>query len=92
MQGRSTIQAIGEGEERQQQLFLAQLSGQEEVPATNSQATGTADFEAIGEDSITYSVDATDIQGATAGHIHTGNPGEKRTYSSYTIQKRFSCQ
>jgi hypothetical protein len=75
-QGRYTIQAIGQGEERQQQLFLARLSGQEEVPPTNSQATGAAEFELIGEDSMGYSLDATNIEAATAAHIHSGFLGE----------------
>ena len=75
-QGRYTIEALGEGGGEQQHQFSAQLSGQEEVPATDSQATGTAGFEVTGEDSITYSVDATDIQGVTAGHIHSGKQGE----------------
>jgi hypothetical protein len=55
--------------------FTAQLSGQQEVPPTNSQATGTAGFTVVGE-SIKYSVNASDIQDATAGHLHLGKPGQ----------------
>jgi hypothetical protein len=60
----------------QEQKFMAKLSGQDEVPPTNSQATGMAEFTPMGTDSVMYSVNATNIQGATAGHIHSGKPGE----------------
>lgn len=56
--------------------FSAQLSGQEEVPPVETQATGTAQFELMGEDTISYTVDASDIQAVTAGHIHSGPAGE----------------
>ena len=55
---------------------MAKLSGQDEVPPTNSQATGMAEFTPMGTDSVMYSVNATNIQDATAGHIHSGKPGE----------------
>ena len=60
----------------QEQKFMAKLSGQDEVPPTNSQATGNAEFTPMGTDSVMYSVNATNIQGVTAGHIHSGKPGE----------------
>jgi hypothetical protein len=59
----------------QEQKFVATLSGQEEVPPTNSQATGMADFTITGENAE-YSVNASNIQGVTAGHIHSGGQGE----------------
>ena len=59
----------------QEQKFVATLSGQEEVPPTNSQATGMADFTITGENAE-YSVNASNIQGVTAGHIHSGKQGE----------------
>lgn len=59
----------------QEQKFVATLSGQEEVPPTNSQATGMADFTITGEN-VEYSVNASNIQGVTAGHIHSGGQGE----------------
>jgi hypothetical protein len=59
----------------QEQKFVATLSGQEEVPPTNSQATGMADFIITGENAE-YSVNASNIQGVTAGHIHSGGQGE----------------
>jgi hypothetical protein len=59
----------------QEQRFTAQLTGQVEVPPTNSQATGMAEFTVVGQ-SIEYTVNASNIQGVTAGHIHAGKPGE----------------
>jgi hypothetical protein len=35
-----------------------------------------AQFDVMGEDSISYTVNATDIQAVTAGHIHSGHLGE----------------
>ncbi len=60
----------------QEQKFMTKLSGQDEVPPTNSQATGNAEFTPMGTDSVMYSVNATNLQDATAGHIHIGRPGE----------------
>ncbi len=60
----------------QEQKFMATLSGQEEVPPTESQATGMAEFTVMGADSVAYTVNASDIQGVTAGHIHSGKQGE----------------
>ena len=55
----------------QEQKFVATLSGQEEVPPTNSQATGMAEVTLSGENTE-YSVNASNMQGVTAGHIHSG--------------------
>jgi hypothetical protein len=60
----------------QEQRAIANLSGQEEVPPVQTQATGIAEFTLMGMDSVVYSVNATNIEGATAGHIHLGKPGE----------------
>ena len=59
----------------QEQKFTATLSAQEEVLPTNSQATGMSDLTAAGG-GIEYTVDASNIQGITAGHIHSGKQGE----------------
>jgi hypothetical protein len=60
----------------QEQRAIANLSGQEEVPPVQTQSTGMADFTLIGMESVNYTVNASNIQGATAGHIHLGKPGE----------------
>jgi hypothetical protein len=56
--------------------FNATLTGGEEVPPVETQASGTAQFQMLAENAMSYTVNATEIQGVTAGHIHTGNPGE----------------
>jgi CHRD domain-containing protein len=60
----------------QEQRAAANLSGQEEVPPVQTQATGVAEFTLMGMDLVNYTVNASNIQGATAGHIHLGKPGE----------------
>jgi len=47
-------------------------------PPVETNATGEADISAytVAKDSITYSVNAKNIRGVTAGHIHFGKPSE----------------
>jgi len=58
--------------------IIFSLTGSEEVPPVKTNATGKADISAytVAKDSITYSVNATNIKGVTEGHIHFGKPGE----------------
>ena len=58
--------------------FGFNLTGSEEVPPVQTNATGMAEISAytVAGDSITYSVNAMNIQDVTAGHIHLGKPGE----------------
>jgi hypothetical protein len=51
------------------QKIIMNLSGSEEVPPVQTEATGVAEF-TPGEDSVAYSINATNIEGVTAGHIH----------------------
>jgi hypothetical protein len=55
--------------------IVMNLSGSEEVPPVQTEATGVAEF-IPGEDSVAYIVNATNIEGVTAGHIHLGKQGE----------------
>lgn len=71
----ASVTALTDSALAQQQKFAAKLSGQEVVPPTNSQATGSAEFTVAGQ-SIEYTVNASNIQGATAGHLYLGTPGE----------------
>ena len=59
---------------QEDQKFVAVLSPMEGVPPVNSQATGIAEFTVVG-DTIKYTVNASDIQGATSAHIHLGAKG-----------------
>jgi CHRD domain len=56
--------------------IVVNLTGSEEVPPVQTEATGIAEFIPMGMDSVDYSVNATNIQGVTAGHIHLGAKGE----------------
>jgi hypothetical protein len=58
--------------------FGFNLTGSEEVPPVQTNATGMADISSytVAGDSITYSVNATNIKDVTAGHIHFGKQGE----------------
>jgi hypothetical protein len=53
------------------------LSGDQEVPPVDTQAAGIADFSPSNDgDSIDYTINADDIGGVTAGHIHYGIEGQ----------------
>jgi hypothetical protein len=56
--------------------FPYDLSGSEEVPPVQTDATGVIEITPMGADSIAYSVNATNIEGVTAGHMHLGKQGE----------------
>jgi hypothetical protein len=55
--------------------FSALLTGDEEVPAVPTTATGTATLSVDG-DQITYAVEVTDLQNAVVAHIHIAPEGE----------------
>ncbi|MDQ4073380.1 MAG: CHRD domain-containing protein [Thermoproteota archaeon] len=58
--------------------LVANLSGQEEVPPVDTQATGMAEFTPVipSNETVDFNVNATNIQGVTAGHIHNAPQGE----------------
>jgi hypothetical protein len=58
--------------------IVIMLTGGEEVPPVQTNATGMAEITPVAPtfDSIDYNVNATNIEGATAGHVHLGKPGE----------------
>lgn len=58
------------------EVFVATLSGAEEVPARPTAANGSAQI-IIDGDQITYAIEVDDINSITAAHIHAvpGSPG-----------------
>ena len=56
--------------------FAYNLSGSEEVPPVQTDATGVIEITPMGADSVAYSVNATNIEGVAGGHIHLGKQGE----------------
>jgi hypothetical protein len=66
----------GEQQQQQQKRFITELTGFEEVPpVNNTSAIGVAEFK-LGQDTIMYTVNVTDIENVTAAHIHSGQVGE----------------
>ena len=55
--------------------IVLNLTGSEEVPPVQTEATGVVEV-ILRTDSIAYIVNATNIESATAGHVHLGAKGE----------------
>ena len=71
--GFPTLAFVGE---QQQERFIAELTGVEQIPPVNhTSAIGVAEFK-LGQDNIMYIVNVTDIENVTAVHIHSGQVGE----------------
>src|ERR671930_983987 len=61
----------------QGQTFTAKLTGKDEVPPVNTQATGTAQFQLSSDGKeLSYDLSATNLQGFMMAHIHQGKAGE----------------
>lgn len=56
--------------------YNTELSGNEEVPPVQTDATGSAELTAPHFDNVGYSVDVSNIDKVTAAHIHSGKVGE----------------
>src|SRR5919197_832833 len=70
----STIAAYAQ---QQSQTFTAKLTGKDEVPPVNTQATGTAQFQLSSDGKeLNYDLSATNLQGFMMAHIHQGKAGE----------------
>jgi CHRD domain-containing protein len=60
-----------------QQTFTATMTGIEEVPPKNTQATGSAKFVSSSDgNSMTYRIRVAHINGVTMAHIHSGSIGK----------------
>ena len=56
--------------------YKGQLSGQNEVPAVETSATGEAEFTVPANGSMKYRVNITGLSNASAAHIHSGAEGQ----------------
>jgi hypothetical protein len=70
-----TVFAIQQGGEDGKQKFIAQLSGDQQVPPIQTSASGMAWFKPM-QDNVWFNVNVTGIQGVTMTHIHSGKQGE----------------
>jgi CHRD domain-containing protein len=65
---------------QEEQSFPVALSGNDEVPPTESNSTGTAKFQVTenndNESQVSYWVNITGIKEVNAAHIHNGTTGE----------------
>lgn len=66
--------ACSDSEDDNKEVFAANLSGAEEVPARSTAASGSATIIVDG-DQVTYAIEVDDITAVTAAHIHSGAPG-----------------
>jgi hypothetical protein len=55
--------------------FSATLSGANEVPPVTTTASGTANFTAVGDTAISYTIAVNGLTGVTMGHIHAAAAG-----------------
>ena len=69
------------------EVFRADLSPANEVPARNSPASGTAGFTFDGT-TIRYSVEVDDLTNTHMGHIHSGAAGIERQHPGMALSRR----
>ncbi|MFL6471997.1 MAG: CHRD domain-containing protein [Nitrososphaeraceae archaeon] len=63
--------------QQQSQAFTAKLTGKDEVPPVNTQATGMAQFQLSSDGKeINYDLTTTNLNGFMMAHIHQGKAGE----------------
>jgi CHRD domain len=67
-QGQSSMGQVGDAKS-------ATLTGAQEVPAVNTQATGVSTIQVFGDKNVTGSIQTSNIDG-TAAHIHQGAAGQ----------------
>ena len=61
---------------QQGKFFDAKLTGKNEVPPKDTNATGIVEFTITGANSMSYKVSVTNMEKVTAAHIHKGKVGE----------------
>jgi CHRD domain len=64
-------------QQQSSQTFTAKLSGKDEVPPVNTQATGNVQFQLSSDGKeINYDLTTTNLNGFMMAHIHKGKSGE----------------
>lgn len=64
-------------QQQSSESFTAKLTGKDEVPPVNTQATGSAQFQLSSDGKeLNYDLTATNLQGFMMAHIHQGKAGE----------------
>ncbi|HEU4445072.1 MAG TPA: CHRD domain-containing protein, partial [Nitrososphaeraceae archaeon] len=58
------------------EAFVANLTGDKEVPPVQTQATGTAGFSQPHLSNMSFGIRVSNIEGVTAAHIHQGQEGQ----------------
>ncbi len=72
----SVLNAVPTAFAQQQQKFMAKLTGQDEVPAKNTKATGTFVSQLTPDGRVSnYVLNVTNINNVTLAHIHQGGKG-----------------
>jgi hypothetical protein len=60
-----------------EKVFVAELSGSNEVPPVNTHATGVAKFQLSADgQTLNYRIDMTNINAVMGAHIHSGKHGQ----------------
>jgi hypothetical protein len=64
-------------QQQSSQAFTAKLTGKDELPPVNTQATGMAQFQLSSDGkTMSYDLSATNLNGFMMAHIHQGKEGE----------------
>ena len=72
-----TAQQSVDAQQQSSQTFTAELTGKNEVPPVNTQATGVAQFQLSSDGKeINYDLSATNLNGFMMVHIHQGKAEE----------------
>jgi Cu/Zn superoxide dismutase len=71
------VQQSAYAQQQSSQTFTAKLSGKDEVPPVNTQATGNVQFQLSSDGKeINYDLTTTNLNGFMMAHIHKGKSGE----------------
>lgn len=71
-----TLTTAESANQSKQKNFVAHLSGEEEVPPVETQATGQATFKLLKNGTVRFRLIVANIEDVNQVHIHLGAPGE----------------